>query len=332
MPNRGRPRTPGLLTPREEEVLSLIRDGFSNREIAERLDISLAGAKFHVSEIISKLGVTSREEAAAWRSDKQPLFILPWRESSPFDLPRKLVGAGLIVGVTTAAFVLASLAWGPDLPDTFRTAQGAAVPPAQPTEEAFPHSIQVVPQQYQTLQQAADVASFQPRLPTYIPAGYALSLIEHLRFPTNPPGRTDVHNDSITVTYRDSEGHRLLVSQGFPARPGVGIYLSARDDRKGVVNIAGRDVYWVQLDIMTASLALNGPSVFVGVPQLHEGGLLLAWDARRYGPGWELSPDRTQITYGSPFDYGIASDTLSLDELTRIALSVPFITDPSLTP
>ncbi len=70
MNGRGRPKMPGLLTPREREVLDLLRRGLSNREIAERLGISLAGAKFHVSEIISKLGVGSREEAAAWRPER----------------------------------------------------------------------------------------------------------------------------------------------------------------------------------------------------------------------------------------------------------------------
>ncbi|HEY4669052.1 MAG TPA: helix-turn-helix transcriptional regulator, partial [Tepidiformaceae bacterium] len=51
-------------TPRQREVLELIADGYTNREIAERLGISLDGAKWHVSEIISKLGVQSREDAA----------------------------------------------------------------------------------------------------------------------------------------------------------------------------------------------------------------------------------------------------------------------------
>lgn len=69
MRSRGRPKAPGLLTPREWEVLELVRRGMSNREIADRLGISLAGAKFHISEIISKLGVSSREEAAAWRAE-----------------------------------------------------------------------------------------------------------------------------------------------------------------------------------------------------------------------------------------------------------------------
>src|SRR5574341_2340299 len=56
---------PDELTPREREVLDLVRLGLTNEEIAERLGISLDGAKYHVSQILSRLGVTTREEAAA---------------------------------------------------------------------------------------------------------------------------------------------------------------------------------------------------------------------------------------------------------------------------
>jgi DNA-binding CsgD family transcriptional regulator len=66
MRRRGRPPSPGPLTARELEVLWLLRQGLTNQQIADRLGISLAGAKFHVSEIISRLGVSSREEAARW--------------------------------------------------------------------------------------------------------------------------------------------------------------------------------------------------------------------------------------------------------------------------
>ena len=65
---RGRPPYPGLLTPREQEVLALLQKGLTNEEIADRLGISRDGAKFHVSEILSKLGVQSRHQAAAWQS------------------------------------------------------------------------------------------------------------------------------------------------------------------------------------------------------------------------------------------------------------------------
>src|SRR2546427_12298344 len=65
MSSRGRPRHPDILTPREWEVLELLRAGASNAQIAEGLDITERTAKFHVSEILSKLGGATREEAAA---------------------------------------------------------------------------------------------------------------------------------------------------------------------------------------------------------------------------------------------------------------------------
>ena len=53
------------LTPREREVLALVADGRTNRQIAERLFISESTAGVHVSNIIGKLGVATRGEAAA---------------------------------------------------------------------------------------------------------------------------------------------------------------------------------------------------------------------------------------------------------------------------
>ncbi len=53
------------LTEREREVLALMVEGVNNRQIAERLVISVSTAKFHVSSILSKLGAASRTEAVA---------------------------------------------------------------------------------------------------------------------------------------------------------------------------------------------------------------------------------------------------------------------------
>lgn len=58
------------LTERELEVLALIVEGASNAQIAERLSISLATAKFHVGGILAKLGAANRAEAVtiAWEN------------------------------------------------------------------------------------------------------------------------------------------------------------------------------------------------------------------------------------------------------------------------
>jgi DNA-binding CsgD family transcriptional regulator/tetratricopeptide (TPR) repeat protein len=54
------------LTPREQEVLVLIADGLSNRQIAEKLYIATKTVAVHVSNILAKTGAASRTEAAAW--------------------------------------------------------------------------------------------------------------------------------------------------------------------------------------------------------------------------------------------------------------------------
>jgi two-component system, NarL family, response regulator LiaR len=60
------PAQPGLdMTGREKEILALMVEGLSNNKIAERLTINQSTVKFHVSNILGKLGVTSRTEAVA---------------------------------------------------------------------------------------------------------------------------------------------------------------------------------------------------------------------------------------------------------------------------
>jgi DNA-binding NarL/FixJ family response regulator len=62
---------PGLsevrLTPREQEVLALIELGWSNKQIARHLGIEIRTVKNHVHNLLDKLRVSRRAEAAQWR-------------------------------------------------------------------------------------------------------------------------------------------------------------------------------------------------------------------------------------------------------------------------
>lgn len=60
-----KPQLQGGLTSREHEIVSLIDTGLSNKEIAVRLHIEVATVKNHVHNLLDKLHVTTRAEAAA---------------------------------------------------------------------------------------------------------------------------------------------------------------------------------------------------------------------------------------------------------------------------
>jgi len=72
-PERGSADEPPALTRREEEVAELVARGLTNRRIAEELFLSERTVHSHVSSVLKKLSVASREQVAAKIAERQPL-------------------------------------------------------------------------------------------------------------------------------------------------------------------------------------------------------------------------------------------------------------------
>jgi DNA-binding NarL/FixJ family response regulator len=66
---RAKPPTADSLTERENEILMLLRNGLSNRQIAGSLWIAESTVKVHVRHIFDKLGVRTRTAAALFRDE-----------------------------------------------------------------------------------------------------------------------------------------------------------------------------------------------------------------------------------------------------------------------
>jgi DNA-binding CsgD family transcriptional regulator/outer membrane lipoprotein-sorting protein len=93
------------LNGRQRDILRLIEAGHTNREIGDMLGLSVDGAKWNVSEILTKLGLESREQAAEyWR----------WRHGSVWSRVRGWLGAPLlrITGAGAAAVLAVGVVAG----------------------------------------------------------------------------------------------------------------------------------------------------------------------------------------------------------------------------
>jgi Bacterial regulatory proteins, luxR family len=126
-------------------VLSLIREGLTNPQIAERLGVTESAAKFHVSEILSKLGVESRQEAAAYSAMLKrswlvlPFFALPEHWKMAVRRRGRLAGVAAAGAATVSLILLVGLLTRRDGSGTqtgeassFDEALAPDVPPIQP--------------------------------------------------------------------------------------------------------------------------------------------------------------------------------------------------------
>lgn len=123
------------LTPRQRQVVELMARGYTNYQIGQALGISLDGAKWHVSEVIGKLDVTSREEAVArWREYNRPVARLS-RALNAFASIEFLRWASLgVAGIAIAGVIVVVVA-------VAGGSSGAAPPPlADPSQTPAPTS------------------------------------------------------------------------------------------------------------------------------------------------------------------------------------------------
>jgi DNA-binding NarL/FixJ family response regulator len=69
---RGRGAPDDILTLREKQVLELVRGGNANKHIARQLDITERTVKAHVTNIMQRIGVSDRTQAALWAERHLP--------------------------------------------------------------------------------------------------------------------------------------------------------------------------------------------------------------------------------------------------------------------
>ncbi len=154
---RGRPPHPDVLTPAEQRVLALVREGLTNAEIAIRLELSPTTVKYHVANMLSKLDLPDRHALAAWEAPerrRRPValsalllgwFVAPRRWVLPGSASPARVAVGGLLGVVAlmavAAIVATAVAFrrsaDEDLPAppagaTSTQPPAASAPPATP--------------------------------------------------------------------------------------------------------------------------------------------------------------------------------------------------------
>jgi len=83
----GRPKHTDVLTPAEWKVAEQVRHGLSNRRIAERNGVSPDAVKFHVGNVLGKLGFSSRAELRLWGGVAQGTALARRRAAMDGETP-----------------------------------------------------------------------------------------------------------------------------------------------------------------------------------------------------------------------------------------------------
>lgn len=94
MARTGRPPFDDVLTPAEWRVTECVRHGLTNAQIAKRLDVSRDAIKYHVANVLQKLGLTSRKELRHWDGIRKSSAL--FGRKHPVDASIKIEALGQI--------------------------------------------------------------------------------------------------------------------------------------------------------------------------------------------------------------------------------------------
>lgn len=115
---RGRPPYPDILTPAEWRVMEAVRHGLTNPRIAQRLGVSTDAVKYHVGNVLQKLGLNSRAELRRWagvRADsllKERRPVMAEKRGRTVDTPAIRLGTIVQVARTVRDLQAAKLFYG----------------------------------------------------------------------------------------------------------------------------------------------------------------------------------------------------------------------------
>ena len=224
-------RTRNDLTPRQQQVLALLVKGHTNRQVADELGISLDGAKWHVSEILSTLALDTREEAAEWwrqqNGFRARIRDLAHAFAAPGVLRWATIGGGAAAGVAAVAVTAIVIL---DRDDAAAPDQDATPPPAELTPVATPD--EGAGQGAEPLEEFAglEVEPLSAGDPVDVPQDWVLYFNESAR----PHGSVNIHR-----AYRAASGDLITESVlGFADRYDQGYVASAAIGQGGALMAA----------------------------------------------------------------------------------------------
>ena len=153
-------------------------------------------------------------------------------------------------------------------------------------------------------------------LPSFLPVGYDQQTVDASKRELNEFG-AGVHNDWITVIYRDSNGNRIVISQGFPPTLSARHAFPSQRVESGSLVISGHEAIW------SAAVPLVSP-----LDPETDLGLVLTVYVGRFGQGWGQPGS---LFSDSPMEVSIGSDSLDLETLVTMlnSLTFPEILDPA---